>query len=155
MTGIGLGRDWIGSHLPHRGAMSLLDEVVAWDSDRLHARATGHRSTAHPLRRSGLLPIACAIEYGAQAAAAHGTLLAPDATLPGAGFLASARSVRFHARRLDDVTAPLDIEVERLAQGAGGVLYEFRVAALGRALAEGRVAIMLDALRVPPPAGPA
>jgi predicted hotdog family 3-hydroxylacyl-ACP dehydratase len=143
------GREWLASHLPHRGAMSLLDEVVAWDGARLHARATSHASPGHPLRREGRLPIACAIEYGAQAAAAHGALLAADAPPSAAGFLASVRGVTFHAARLDDIADPLDIEVERAGEGAGAVLYAFRVSAAGRALAEGRVAIVLDAGRAP------
>ena len=68
------GREWIAAHVPHQGAMSLLDEVVRWDFARLAARATGHRDAAHPLRRDGILPSVCAIEYGAQAVAAHGAL---------------------------------------------------------------------------------
>jgi predicted hotdog family 3-hydroxylacyl-ACP dehydratase len=143
------GREWLASHLPHRGAMSLLDEVVAWDGARLRARATSHGSPDHPLRREGRLPIACAIEYGAQAAAAHGALLAAGAAPEGAGFLASARGVTFHAARLDDIADPLDIEVERAGEGAGAVLYAFRVSAAGRLLAEGRVAIVLDAAAAP------
>jgi len=147
MTGV-LDRTWLASHLPHRGAMSLLDEIVAWDDEHLHARATGHGAERHPLRRAGELPIAAAIEYGAQAVAAHGALVAGDAEPPAAGFLASVRGVTFHADRLDDIAAPLDVEVERAGVGAGGVLYSFRVAAAGRLLAEGRVTIVLDAARV-------
>jgi predicted hotdog family 3-hydroxylacyl-ACP dehydratase len=149
MNAAARGREWLASHLPHRGAMSLLDEVVAWDGARLRARATSHASPDHPLRREGRLPIACAIEYGAQAAAAHGALLAAGAAPEGAGFLASARGVTFHAARLDDIADPLDIEVERAGEGAGAVLYAFRVSAAGRLLAEGRVAIVLDAAAAP------
>jgi len=144
MSAATLGREWLASHLPHRGRMNLLDEVVAWDGDRLRARACGHRAPGHPLRREGELPIASAIEYAAQAVAAHGALLARGAAPPAAGYLASVRSVRFHASRLDDVAGTLDIEVERCGEGAGGVLYDFRVAAAGKTLAEGRVAIVLD-----------
>ena len=139
------GRDWLQSRLPHRGRMSLLEEVVEWDAERLRARASGHRSPDHPLRRAGRLPMACAIEYGAQAAAAHGALLAGDAAPPEAGFLVAIRGVEFHAPRLDDIAADLDIEVERAGEGAGGVLYSFRVGAAGRLLAQGRVTIVLDA----------
>ena len=142
-----LGRAWLASHLPHRGAMNLLDEIVAWDGDRLRARAIGHGSPNHPLRREGELPVAAAIEYGAQAVAAHGALVAGEAAPPAAGFLASVRGVTFHADRLDDIAAPLDVEVERAGEAAGGVLYVFRVSAAGRLLAEGRVAILLDAAR--------
>ncbi|HSN20553.1 MAG TPA: 3-hydroxylacyl-ACP dehydratase [Usitatibacter sp.] len=145
MNAAARGREWLASHLPHRGAMCLLDEVVSWDGERLHARARSHAAPDHPLRRDGRLPIAGAIEYAAQAAAAHGALAAGDAPPPAAGFLASARGVAFHASRLDDVAGPLDVEVERAGEGAGAVLYAFRVSAAGRALAEGRVAIVLDA----------
>lgn len=138
------GRDWLLANLPHRGAMSLLDEVVSWSAERLHARAVSHASAANPLRLDGRLPVASAIEYGAQAAAAHGAI-ASEGSPGAAGFLASARGVSFHASRLDDVAAPLDIEVERSGEGAGAVLYGFRVSAAGRLLAQGRVAIVLDA----------
>jgi len=145
------GRDWLATHLPHRGAMCLLDEIVDWDAQRLTARARSHGDPAHPLRRGARLPIACAIEYGAQSAAAHGALLDEHAPVPAAGFLAAARGVAFHASRLDDVSEPLDIEVERAGEGAGGVLYAFRVSAAGACLAEGRLTIVLDASAVASP----
>ena len=139
------GRDWLAAHLPHGGAMNLLDEVVAWDAERLHARARNHGAADHPLRRGGCLPIACAIEYAAQAAAAHGALADEASAVPGAGFLASVRGAEFNAARLDDVPGPLEVEVERTGAGAGSVAYAFRVSGDGRTLAEGRVTIVLDA----------
>ena len=145
MSGEGHGRDWLATHLPHRGAMNLLDEVVAWDAGRLHARARSHRAPDHPLRRDGCLPIACAIEYAAQAAAAHGALVDTAAAVPGAGFLASVRGAELLAARLDDVPGPLEVEVERTGEGAGSVAYAFRVSGDGRTLARGRVTIVLDA----------
>lgn len=141
------GRDWITSHLPHQGRMSLLGEIVSWDAQGLTARATSHRDAANPLRRGDTLPIACGIEYGAQAVAAHGALVSEGSS--GAGFLASVRSVTFHAPRLDDVASDLDIRVEQLGGGAGGMLYRFSVASDGRVLLEGRAAIVLGALRLP------
>jgi predicted hotdog family 3-hydroxylacyl-ACP dehydratase len=93
------------------------------------------------------LPIACGIEYGAQAVAAHGALVAQGAA--GAGFLASVRSVSFHATRLDDLPGDLDISVEQLGGGQAGMLYRFSVASGGKALVEGRLAIVLDAFQFP------
>lgn len=134
-----LGRDWLAAHLPHQGAMSLLDEIVKWDSTTVHALARRHGALDHPLRRGGELPAAAGIEYGAQAAAAHGALAAQGRR--ATGFLASARSVVFHVRRLDDVASPLDIFAEQLAGGASGVLYRFEVCAGGRCLVGGRVSV--------------
>ncbi len=149
MTGP-LGRDWLLQHLPHRGRMNLLDEIVRWDARTLLARARSHRDGGHPLRRGAELPIAASIEYGAQAVAAHGALTAAGRGAPELGYLASARGVAFHAARLDDVAEALDIAVEKLGDAAGGVLYAFAVSAAGRALVEGRVTIILDAAVRPP-----
>jgi hypothetical protein len=90
--------------MPHRGAMCLLQHLVAWDATRIECVAPGQRDPAHPLRsRSGLMAGA-AIEYAAQAAALHGGLLAEAAGASAApGYLASARDVRLGAWRLDDL----------------------------------------------------
>jgi predicted hotdog family 3-hydroxylacyl-ACP dehydratase len=134
-----LGRDWLAAHLPQQGAMNLLDEVAWWSESAIRGSANRHRDPAHPLRRGGELPIAAGIEYGAQLAAAHGALASRGPS--GAGFVASMRSVRFHARRLDDVEGPLEIEAEQLGGGDAGVLYRFSVSGAGRCLVEGRVAV--------------
>ena len=139
MTAV-LGREWLAAHLPHQGSMSLLDEIVRWDATTILARARRHGDPDHPLRRGGELPIAAGIEYGAQAAAAHGALAAGSAS-PQAGLLASVRDVTFHARRLDDVPGPLEIVAEQLGGGAAGVMYRFTLSAAGRPLVEGRVTV--------------
>ena len=151
MTAVAIGRDWLTSRLPHRGTMNLLEVIVSWDRTTLHARAVSHRAPDNPLRRAGELSIACGIEYAAQAVAAHGALHAENETA-GAGFLASVRSVTFHASRLDDVPGVLEIAVEQLASGSSGVLYDFCVSSAGRNLLVGRVAIALDASRFSQPA---
>jgi predicted hotdog family 3-hydroxylacyl-ACP dehydratase len=134
-----VGRLWIANHLPHQGRMSLIDEIVEWDRVRLRAVARNHRAPDHPLRRGNELPIACGIEYGAQAAAAHGALVAEAASAPG--FLASVRSVVFHARRLDDAAGDLEVRVEQLGASEAGVLYRFEVACAGGALVDGRLTV--------------
>jgi predicted hotdog family 3-hydroxylacyl-ACP dehydratase len=57
--------------------MCLLDRVVHWDSQRIHCRASSHRSADNPLRSRDQLSAACGIEYAAQAMAVHGALQAP------------------------------------------------------------------------------
>lgn len=132
-----LDRAWLLANLPHQGAMNLLDSVVSWDDSVVRALATGHREAAHPLRSRGFLPSTAGIEYGAQAAAAHGALTGAK----GAGLLASVRAVRLHVDRLDHLPAPLEVLAEQLGGGAGGVLYRFEVTCEGKALVDGRVTV--------------
>jgi predicted hotdog family 3-hydroxylacyl-ACP dehydratase len=134
-----LDRAWIAAHLPHQGAMNLLDAVIEWNNVSLRAVAANHHAKDHPMRRGGELPIVAGIEYGAQAAAAHGA--AASQTPSGAGMIASVRSVHFHARRLDDVPGNLDIRVEQLGGSSSGVVYRFDVSSGGRSLVEGRVTV--------------
>lgn len=140
--------------VPHRGAMCLLDRMVAWDPARIECVATNHRDSSHPLRtRTGLMASA-AIEYAAQAAALHGGLVAQASgasALPG--YLASARDVRLSAWRLDDLPAAavdeLQVVAERQAGDAARLLYAFSVAHDGLEIAAGRLAVFLDTHRTP------
>ncbi|HEX4330589.1 MAG TPA: 3-hydroxylacyl-ACP dehydratase [Usitatibacter sp.] len=134
-----LDRGWIEANLPHRGRMSLLHAILRWDEASLVAVARGHRDSQHPLRREGELSIACGIEYGAQAAAAHGALVSRRPS--GPGMLASARGVKFHASRLDDITGDLEIAVAQLGASDAGVLYRFELRGAGALLTAGRLAV--------------
>lgn len=139
MSGSARDHAWIAAHLPHAGDMCLLEAVVDWDESSLRARASNHGALNHPLRHGGELPIAAGIEYGAQAAAAHGALSTQKPS--GAGMIAAVRSVAFHARRLDNVAGDLDIRVEQLGGAGAGVIYRFAVSASGAVLVEGRVTV--------------
>jgi predicted hotdog family 3-hydroxylacyl-ACP dehydratase len=140
----------IEARMPHRGAMCLLERMVAWDEGRIECLARGHRDPAHPLRSASGLMAGTAIEYAAQAAALHGGLLAEagGSTAPP-GYLASAREVRLGAWRLDDLPAAADdalcIVAERQAGDAGRLLYAFRIDHGGREIASGRLAVVLEA----------
>src|SRR2546430_15076222 len=76
-----LDRQWIEQHIPHKGRMCLLDEVLSWDAARIRCRSATHRSPDNPLRLHGRLGAACGIEYAAQAMAVHGALVAARAPL--------------------------------------------------------------------------
>lgn len=129
--------------IPHRGAMCLLDALVAWDANRIHLSAGSHRRADHPLRSDGVLRAVHLCEYGAQAMAVHGALLARRAGGAAApGLLVSLRAVRLHVDRFDDLHAPLDVHAECLAASAASWQYAFRVECAGRLLAEGRAAVM-------------
>lgn len=141
-----MNRAWIEAHIPHRGEMCLLDEVLEYDATHVRCRSTTHRAPGNPLRSHGRLGIACGIEYAAQAMAIHGALV--HAERPEAGFLASVRDVRFTASRLDDIEADLICSASHVAGDGLSAMYQFTVAAGQRILLEGRASVVLDARRL-------
>ena len=135
----------IAGLIPHAGRMCLLARVDAWDARTIRCTATGHADADHPLRSASGLLASAAIEYAAQAAAVHGALNARAAGHTAApGFLASARGVRLHRLRLDDLGGDLRIEVRRGAGDDRQVLYTFAVSHAGEPVAEGRATVVLN-----------
>lgn len=133
--------------IPHQGAMCLLDSVVAWDDQRIHATSQSHRRADNPLRSDGLLRALNLCEYGAQAMAVHGGLIARAAGGKAApGLLVSLRAVELARDRVDDLPGVLDVHAERLLAGAQSWQYAFRIEHAGRLLASGRAAVMLAPL---------
>ncbi|WP_232072238.1 hotdog family protein [Paraburkholderia pallida] len=148
-----LGHAWIAAHIPHSGAMCLLETVDAWDDTHIRCTATSHRDTHNPLRSQGRLASVCGIEYAAQAMAVHGALCGmrdgvqnqPEVGRPRVGFLASVRGVEARVSRLDTFEAPLTVEAERMSGDGNTVLYGFTLRCGDAVLLTGRAAVMLDA----------
>ena len=144
-----LDRAGIAARIPHAGAMCLLDALLSWNADEIVCRADHHNDPDHPLRLAAALPAACALEYASQAMALHAALCVA-AHGPTPGFLASARGVRLHRLRLDDLDGDLRIEARRGAGDDRQVLYTFAVSHAGEPVAEGRATVVLNT----PLAGP-
>ena len=62
--------------IPHQGSMCLLDEVVLWTDVAIACLSRTHLAHGNPLRRDNKLNAVGGIEYGLQAAALHGALVA-------------------------------------------------------------------------------
>jgi len=140
-----IGRAAILALVPHQGAMCLWDEVRAWDARTIHVSAHNHRDPAHPLRGNGRLPAIHLCEYGAQAMAVHGGLLARDAGgIARPGLLVALRGVELHVERIDELPGALECSAEMLSDGDAGWQYAFRIEHAGALLAEGRAAVMLQ-----------
>ena len=129
--------------IPHSGLMCLLDEVAQWDDQSITCITNTHRDRANPLRRDGQLSALHAFEYGAQAAAVHGGLRARlvNALAPP-GYLAALRNARLHATQLDVIESPLQVRALRLFGDGVNCVYECRISAADRLLADGRVTIV-------------
>ena len=129
--------------IPHRGAMSLLDTVVTWDDAGIYACAASHRDLDNPLRSDGILRSVHLCEYGAQAMAIHGGLLAQrDGRTAAPGLLVSLRAVKLLVARIDDLPDPLDVYAQKLLDSGGSWQYEFRVEHRTQLLAQGRAAVI-------------
>ena len=84
-------------------------------------------------------------EYGAQAMAVHGGLLARDqGTVAPPGMLVALRGVALHCDRIDDLPGALECEAEALIAGGVAQQYRFTIRHGGTVLAEGRAAVMLQ-----------
>ncbi len=129
--------------IPQRGAMCLLGAVVEWDESHIHARACSHRDLHNPLRADGRLHAVNLCEYGAQAMAVHGGLLAlREGRTAASGLLVSLREVKLRVARIDDLPHDLDIHAQRLVAAAEAMQYAFRIEHENVVLAEGRAAAM-------------
>lgn len=140
-----IGRDAILAMIPHQHGMCLLDGVLAWDDTTLHATSDSHRDPANPLRRDGALSALHLCEYGAQAMAVHGGLLAArDGGRAAAGMLVALRGVELHCERIDALAGRLDVHATLLQASTASQQYEFRIEHAGSLLASGRAAVMLQ-----------
>ena len=123
--------------------MCLLDEVTQWDDRSITCVTNTHCDLANPLRRHGRLSAVHAFEYGAQAAAVHGGLLAraAGATAPP-GYLAALRDARLHVEFLDESQSPLQIRATHLFGHGANTVYECRIFDGETAIANGRITII-------------
>lgn len=130
--------------IPHALRMCLLDSVETWDDTRIRCTTDSHRDPLNPLRSGDQLAALHLCEYGAQAMAAHGGLLARRhrAARTAPGMLVALREVEFAVDRVDDIEGPLTVFAQVKVAGAGGCLYRFEVSAGSRWLARGRVSVI-------------
>lgn len=129
--------------IPHQGSMCLLDDVVSWTDDAIACRSRTHLAHDNPLRRDGELNTVSGIEYGLQAAALHGALVAGHPQLPG--YLAAVRVVEIMVPRLDVAEfGILAVTADLQLREASGLIYGFALhSAAGVPLLSGRATILL------------
>jgi predicted hotdog family 3-hydroxylacyl-ACP dehydratase len=133
----------IRTMIPHSGMMCLLDEVRQWDDRSIVCITNTHLDPLNPLRRGVSLSALHAFEYGAQAAAVHGGLLARSlGTKAAPGYLAALRDGRLHVARLERIHLPLRICATRLFGDRANTVYEWLISAASVLVAEGRIIIV-------------
>lgn len=121
--------------------MCLLDRVEAWDGTLIRCVSSAHADLDNPLRRGSRLPAVCTIEFGLQAMALHGALVAGGPQRPG--FVTSLTDVEVALGDADGLAGLLTIEATIVASERRGYVYRFRVAAGAQPVAAGRALIMV------------
>jgi len=130
--------------IPHQGTMCLLDAVLGYDAMRIHAASATHASADNPLRADGRLHAVALCEYGAQAMAVHGALLARErGGRAQPGYLVSLRDVELRIEYIEDLPGKLEVFAEQLLDAGGSLQYAFRVEHRGKVLATGRAAVLV------------
>jgi predicted hotdog family 3-hydroxylacyl-ACP dehydratase len=123
--------------------MCLLESVLTWDEESVRCQTTTHRNTNNPLRSRDQLAVVHALEYGAQAVAIHGGLLAREKGLRiPPGYLAAIRNAEFKVQRLDEIESDLIIEAKQLAADGGNLIYHFSIEAEGDIIVSARATII-------------
>jgi predicted hotdog family 3-hydroxylacyl-ACP dehydratase len=141
-----LGRDAIEQLIPHRGAMCLLDRVIEWDGEHVELATATHCASNNPLRSNGRLRSVHLCEYGAQAMAVHGGLVAgTQGRTARPGLLVSLREVKLNIDFVEQLAGELLITARPLHDTATSWQYSFEVRHDGALLAEGRAAIIARA----------
>jgi predicted hotdog family 3-hydroxylacyl-ACP dehydratase len=132
--------------LPHSGSMCLIDEIVEWDRDSVHCRASSHRQIENPLRIADELPAICALEYAAQAFALHGLLVADEfnekAPDESRAFVAFVNELDLHIERLDGGDGALEISGQVMFRQSGSAVYRFEIRDASGLLVNGQVGLM-------------
>jgi len=138
-----LGREGIAALIPHQGEMCLLEQVIEWDKDRIVLATSTHRSPSNPLQLNGRLRAIHLCEYGAQAMAVHGGLVAQaDGRVAQPGFLVSLRDVRLEIDFIEALAADLRVTAQRLLETPASWQYAFTIEHEGKTLATGRAAVV-------------
>ena len=139
-----LAKDEWAALIPHQGAMSLLDQVVEWETDSLRATCVAHLDPHNPLRREGRLHAVHLSEIGAQAMAVHGALKArAEGGSVKPGWLVALRDVQLAVEWLDDLAGPLDVHARCLVATDAALQYAFMIEHQGCVLASGRATVQL------------
>lgn len=112
--------------MPQKGAMLLLERVVALDETTIRCLARDHRGPGYPLRIDGRLMGVSLIELGAQAAAAHASLHGIGG--PHAGLLLALYNVEIRLADGDAAVGLFTAEAERIYFDEGVARYRFSIA---------------------------
>ena len=138
-----IGKTELCDLIPHAGSMCLLDSVLEWNESSIICTAVSHNDGANPLRNNGRLASVHLIEYGAQAMAVHGGLLARQSgECPLPGYLAALRDVILQQDFIDQIQTPLKVHAHKIASASNSFIYRFTISSDEKLLASARATVI-------------
>jgi len=133
----------IAQLIPHTGMMCLLDKVEFWDSTTIKCITNSHLNSKNPLRSNKELPVYALIEYGAQAMAIHGGLIAKQSGLKiTEGYLAALRDVKINTDSINHIESALNVEATQIMASGGNMIYSFSISSNNNLLLDGRATVV-------------
>ena len=130
--------------MPQKGPMLLIEQVVSADASDIHCIACDHTSADYPLRLDGRLMPVSLVELGAQAAAAHASIIAIGDH--HAGLLLALHRVEVTNPGALDSGERLHAHATQLHFDEGGARYSFTVTAGERAILTGQAMLKMEAV---------
>jgi len=120
-----LSQQEIAELIPHGNGMSLLDQVTSWDDNAINCRSAAHLRSNNPLLKNGKLSTVLLVEYGAQAAAIHASLLKSGMGEKRAAYLGSVKKMALSKQWLEVEDTELFITANCEMNSPGGAIYQF------------------------------
>ncbi len=136
-------KDELCGLIPHTGTMCLLDQVESWDEEHIVCNTLTHQLTDNPLRKNEHLHVVHGLEYGAQAMAVHGGLLArKNNEKMKPGYLVAIRNAKFHIDHLESIKTALTVKAHQLLVSDGSLIYEYSISSDDKILLEARATVI-------------
>ncbi len=132
----------IAERIPHGESMSLLDQVCAWDKEQIICTTRSHLRSNNPLKVDGSLSSISLIEYGAQAAAVHASLLQENIGSTRPAYLGAIKSLALLSDTVPQINDDLSIQAKAELHSLNGAIYFFTASLHKTELVKGRLVLM-------------
>ncbi|MEE8059379.1 MAG: hypothetical protein V3T17_16315 [Pseudomonadales bacterium] len=132
----------IAARIPHGNSMSLLDRVNAWDKEQIVCSTRSHLRNDNPLKEDSLLTSVSLVEYGAQAAAIHASLLQNSMDDTGPAYLGAIKALKLLSEIVPQTDDDLTIEARAEFHNSSGAIYYFTASIMKTVLAKGKLVLV-------------
>ena len=132
----------ISAALPHGSGMSLLERVVSWCENTIVCEAVSHDRESNPLHLRGALPVITLVEYAAQAAAVHSSLVLSGMGRVRPAYIGALKKVSLFSEVIPRHTPVLKVHASVEMVSDAGAIYSFEVVA-DSVLISGRMVLVI------------